>query len=389
MVRSGFGTFNSPGKSKVQANYNGQIISAVTRAALDSYSNKAFQDHGRIIATVLRVEPFTEPQAGSWIQNFFEGEKKEGDLWIQVKARVPFLHSNLPDPFDENEKLTEDEQQARIDLHPTYVCQKPVADQEIPSPFDLVEVDYLDRINQEGPMLIARITEGQIGGSSKESAIEKFSQVGQSNLLAVKSANGGVLFNKDFAVTDNPCLVPGSDAAGLAGCADLRSPKDLNKKLNNLFAKGNSSESGYRYKSKVWSGSKGKAATFCNFFVQDATSELGVGLPVSDSGRALLANEMVDYFETGKLPDQGFEKFKNTNNNNQSWKALSEADAKAAAARGVPVVVGWKNRPGRPGHVAMMRPNGNIANVGKTNFQNGPVSAGFGKKQVKYYVHQE
>ena len=98
---------------------------------------------------------------------------------------------------------------------------------------------------------------------------------------------------------------------------------------------------------------------------------------------------MVDYFETGKLPDQGFEKFKNTNNNNQSWKALSEADAKAAAARGVPVVVGWKNRPGRPGHVAMMRPNGNIANVGKTNFQNGPVSAGFGKKQVKYYVHQE
>ena len=387
-MRNFFGSYNMPGKSKVQRNYQGGVFSAVMGAGLDSFSNKAFEDHGRIFAMVLRVEPYGEPVAGSWIQNFLQGDKKDGDLWVQVKARIPFLHSHLPDPYAD-EDVPEDVLTARIDLHPTYVCQRPVSDQEIPAPFDIVEVDYLDRVNQEGPMLIGKVTEGQIGGSTRQSAIQKFSDVGQSNFLAVKGANGGVIFNKEFSVTDNPCLVPGSDAAGLAGCADLRSPQEYNKKLNKLFAKGNSSESGYRYKSKVWSGSKGKAATFCNFFVTDATSELGVGLPVSEGGRALLANEMVDYFETGKLPDQGFDKFKNTNNNNQSWRALSEADAKAAAARGVPVVVGWKNKPGRPGHVAMMRPNGNIANVGKTNFQNGPVNAGFGNKQVKYYVHQE
>jgi hypothetical protein len=380
-------------KSKVAPNYNGNPISGVRLAGVDYYKNP-IGDQQKFIATVFRVYPlFDKPQAGSWLSNFIDilGFDKESGLIQQVIERSEDIHSSIEDPYPIDKTLPEEEVNRLIELHATHgtFLQAPGLKIPLLAPGDQIEVSYIDVQNRVGGQIVGFITKGQPLSSNSQSGKNSFDEIAKSNFLAVKRANGGVLFNKDFAVTENPCL-GSSEVAQQAGC-NTRNPRDYDNKIDNLFKKGNSKDSGNRYKAKQWFGSKGEPATFCNFFVTDATSELGVGLPVSENGNPLSANQMIDYFETGQVP-VGFEKFKNSNRGSQSWKSLSgaeaESQAKAAAAQGIPVVVGWKNPSGRSGHVAMMRSNGKIANVGPKNFANGPVNAGFGKNPVTYFVHQ-
>ena len=69
------------------------------------------------------------------------------------------------------------------------------------------------------------------------------------------------------------------------------------------------------------------------------------------------------------------------------WLPLSRADAVARASFGFPVVLAWKN-PGRgASHVAMLLPDGSIAQAGRTCLWQAPVAHGFGRFAPTYYTH--
>jgi len=111
--------------------------------------------------------------------------------------------------------------------------------------------------------------------------------------------------------------------------------------------------------------------TFCNFFVRETLAAQGVFIP------RMRANDMVDWFARST-----------------EWATVPAWIARDLAERGRPVVVGWKNDPGRPGHVARLRaarPGDDsvswyIAQAGLTNFIYAPLSSGFGARPVKFFA---
>lgn len=117
--------------------------------------------------------------------------------------------------------------------------------------------------------------------------------------------------------------------------------------------------------------------TFCNFFVREGLRMLSVELP------RMRANDMVDWLADHRGQAAGWAQV-------QPWIARALADA------GCPVVAGWKNTPGRPGHVALVMPPKAeterglriwIAQAGSTNFAHGTLAQGFGNLPVTFFAH--
>jgi hypothetical protein len=57
-----------------------------------------------------------------------------------------------------------------------------------------------------------------------------------------------------------------------------------------------------------------------------------------------------------------------------------------AAARGHLVVVGWDSKGKGSGHVAILLPEGPIAQAGRKNFVGRTVAEGFGKYPVRFFI---
>lgn len=124
-------------------------------------------------------------------------------------------------------------------------------------------------------------------------------------------------------------------------------------------------------------------STWCNIYVWDATSAMGAEIPhwydpasgtktSVGRGSEMRANDMYRWLERQL----------------DGWREGTYAEASAHAARGRPAVAAYFNlTAGRSGHVAMVLPNGNIAQAGASNFYDEPVSRGFGKLPVKYFLH--
>lgn len=117
----------------------------------------------------------------------------------------------------------------------------------------------------------------------------------------------------------------------------------------------------------------GSTATWCNIYVWDVTRAMGVEIPHfwsgADNGKEMRANDIHRWLDMG------------TN----GWRKVTAAAARTFAAQGIPVVLAWPN-PGGTGHVAMMLPDGLIAQAGRTNFFGGSVGAGFGVHVPDYFA---
>ena len=122
--------------------------------------------------------------------------------------------------------------------------------------------------------------------------------------------------------------------------------------------------------------------TWCNIYVWDSTLALGCEVPhwydvntgdpaPMGKGNEMSANVMCDW-----LADK-----------RHGWLPLSRADAVARASFGFPVVLAWKN-PGRgASHVAMLLPDGSIAQAGRTCLWQAPVAHGFGRYAPICFTH--
>ena len=127
-------------------------------------------------------------------------------------------------------------------------------------------------------------------------------------------------------------------------------------------------------------------STFCNIFVSDVLTALGLqpghwcdtdGNPAKDGQDGAFemnANRMARWFKLHG-PRNG-------------WEEADRLTASDAAGRGHTVVVVWDSKlVGTPGHIAIMLPEGTIAQAGRKNFVGGTIREGFGKLTPKFYVH--
>ena len=134
-------------------------------------------------------------------------------------------------------------------------------------------------------------------------------------------------------------------------------------------------ENALRYKPKA-------SATYCNIFVSDVTGAAGYAIPHwadthtgeavepgSRNSREQRANDMVRWLH----------------NPRHGWTQISRPDAHLIAATGGLVVLGWDSQSARPGHIAIMLPEGTIAQAGAQNFVGGTIAKGFGELPVKFF----
>jgi hypothetical protein len=132
-------------------------------------------------------------------------------------------------------------------------------------------------------------------------------------------------------------------------------------------------------------------ATYCNIFAWDVTRAMNAEIPhwvdsqgapaPIGKGRELSANGTVDW-----LHAYG-EKY--------GWRKATEQEAQQKANNGSPVVATWKNPSGQSGHIAMVLPKSQpsnestkIAQAGAKNYNNAPLTKGFGTgKSIEFWVH--
>jgi hypothetical protein len=122
--------------------------------------------------------------------------------------------------------------------------------------------------------------------------------------------------------------------------------------------------------------------TSCNIFVWDFTRAMGCEIPhwvradgrqsQVGKGRELNANGICRWLKTAG-PREG-------------WVGADRKTAVDAAARGHVVVLGWDSGNTSPGHVAVMLPEGTIAQTGATHFVGKTVREGFGTKQPEFFI---
>lgn len=133
----------------------------------------------------------------------------------------------------------------------------------------------------------------------------------------------------------------------------------------------------------------GKAETFCNIFLWDATKALscevahwidpstGVEVPMG-KGKELSANGVCEWFTNHGLT--------------HGWMLCDRLMATSRASRGFPTVVLWRN-PSGIGHVAMVMPSPDprqvrIAQAGAQNLFDVDILKGFGNVgPLRFYTH--
>lgn len=125
-------------------------------------------------------------------------------------------------------------------------------------------------------------------------------------------------------------------------------------------------------------------ATFCNIFVTDVCDAFGVppshwmhedGTPARyGKGLEMSANRLVRWFAQHGA--------------RYGWIDADKPTAQDAAARGHLVVIGWDSKTAAPGHVAVLLPEGTVAQAGRKNGVGLPISSAFGKgKALQFFIH--
>lgn len=123
--------------------------------------------------------------------------------------------------------------------------------------------------------------------------------------------------------------------------------------------------------------------TFCNIFVSDVCDAMGFAPSHwvnPDTGEQAGFGEGIELNANGMC--SWFKQF----GAKHGWIEADRITAMDAAARGHLVVLGWDSKTNKPGHIAVLLPEGTIAQAGRTNFVGKTISEGFGKLPVKFWI---
>ncbi|MFT3866833.1 MAG: hypothetical protein QM729_21430 [Solirubrobacterales bacterium] len=117
---------------------------------------------------------------------------------------------------------------------------------------------------------------------------------------------------------------------------------------------------------------QGRGETYCNIFASDVCDLFGVPPSHTQPGYELNANGMVRWL-TDSGPEFG-------------WVAGDAKTAQDAAARGHLVLLGYDSKSSKPGHIAVLLPEGTLAQAGAKNGMGLTVASIFGRLPTQYFI---
>ena len=162
-----YGDLNDVNKPNIRKRWNlnsDQTFQAIAAATAESYTPDGLANVGEFKGICLKVVGGTSglpaQEKGSWLTNFFDdtatAESTDNLKNIEIKVRVPEVHSMLPVPNSIGPDAPI-EDHLIMDMYPTFVAQS-TAVQE-PKPGDLVWVDWGNRQNWTDPYYIRPVQE--------------------------------------------------------------------------------------------------------------------------------------------------------------------------------------------------------------------------------------
>ncbi|QDP63315.1 MAG: hypothetical protein GOVbin703_62 [Prokaryotic dsDNA virus sp.] len=125
----------------------GSLFHELKKVVKESYGSDAFAGVGNMQAIVLAKVDAGDPSKQAWknpLTAYSYHVKNKVPDFIEIRYRVPELHAHLPEPKDANDHKA-------INLHPLAIIKK---DKGIPEVGDIVTLDFADKVNFTGAMVV-------------------------------------------------------------------------------------------------------------------------------------------------------------------------------------------------------------------------------------------
>ena len=193
-LKFGFGQLNPVEKQKTGATYDPQTtdpIDALKQSSANQYTPNSLENVGSFRAICLRVE--LSPQSNSpnsWVSNIFGNAGENPNILLSVRARIPEMHSSLPDPFDLKPGATDINHKA-VDMHPIFVAADEGASADVPAPGDIVNVDFGNRDNMSEGIYYGKVFDNPVTIPVDRAASAKLKPRAQKAIAGPPTSAGG------------------------------------------------------------------------------------------------------------------------------------------------------------------------------------------------------
>jgi len=160
----GFGDLNPVTKPHNQIAYDpsqSSVMGAMRSVLAKQYKVDSLKGIGTLKGIALRIDEGSDNSGNNWLAALPGFEKKP---LLEIKVRIPELHSMLPDPSEYGN--TSGPHQKIIDMYPSFIAVDEEVSEDKPAPGDIVLVDFGDKENMEQPLYLGKIAEGTTGGGA-------------------------------------------------------------------------------------------------------------------------------------------------------------------------------------------------------------------------------
>tara|TARA_R110000851_G_scaffold185824_1_gene335087 strand:- start:33428 stop:34855 length:1428 start_codon:yes stop_codon:yes gene_type:complete len=185
LLNIGYGILNPLKDTLIGKNFdssNVKPLDAVIKSTEDSYAANSSLGFGPYLGICLRVDGYlnegtSDPSNPFTVANESIRKNSQSDAprLIQVKVRIPEIHSALPVPQTLPSPTEESVDHAVINLYPTFIAKDIAISSDVPQAGDMVWVHFRNSNTMDGPIYLGRVANDTlVNGNSTTSGRNSF-----------------------------------------------------------------------------------------------------------------------------------------------------------------------------------------------------------------------
>jgi len=185
ILNIGFGLLNPIRDTLVGKNFdpsNVRALDAVIKSTENSYAENASLGSGPYIGICLRNDGYlnertVDPTNWATVSNevIRKNNQSEAPKLLQIRVRIPELHSSLPIPQTLPKFTEESPDHGIVNMYPIFLAKDLAISSDVPQEGDMVWVDFQNSNTLEGPIYLGRVTNDTlINGNNTTSGRNSF-----------------------------------------------------------------------------------------------------------------------------------------------------------------------------------------------------------------------
>ena len=185
LLNIGYGVLNPVRDTLLGKNFdssNVKPLDAMIKSTEDSYAPQSTTGVGPYMGICLRIDGYlnegsVDPTNPFTVTNesIRKNSQSSAPRLIQIRVRIPELHSALPVPQSLPGKTEKSTEHAVINLYPSFIAKDLAVSSDVPQSGDMVWVDFQNSNTMEGPLYLGRVTNDTlVNGNSTTSGRKSF-----------------------------------------------------------------------------------------------------------------------------------------------------------------------------------------------------------------------